>query len=89
MEELPGKGSRRPSRGDKLEEKGGCRMWQKKVVATEIVGRTKKMENIYFSGGEIFLENDIFFLRGEKKKGEEKKGEEKKGGKGKIGRAHV
>ena len=39
MEELSGGGSRRPSRGaDEREEK---------VAAAEIVGRTKKRENIY------------------------------------------
>ena len=49
MEELFGRGSRRPSRGaGEREEKGVAKgVWQKKVAATEIVGRTKKRENRY------------------------------------------
>ena len=39
MEGLSGRGSRRPSRGDRLERKGGCRRTgaEKKVAAAEIV----------------------------------------------------
>ena len=40
MEELPGRGSRRPSRGDRLEKKGGCRRsGAGKVAVAEIVGK--------------------------------------------------
>ena len=56
MEELPGRGSRRPSRGDRLKKKSGCRRSVAgKVVVAEIVGRRKKRENRYFSGGQIFF----------------------------------
>ena len=77
MEELSEGGSRRLSRGvDERKEKGVAEgVWQKKVAATKIVGRTKKRENRYekeedicFSEEDIFLRRKRYFSEGERKR---------------------